>query len=89
MIRLNDAPILEQTEDHMQKVLVMALWKLTGGTPVVLTTKDIEDCAQAHTGMPVLCMQGQSDSITLSVVSLARAKEIAEYHQSQAPKGAH
>jgi hypothetical protein len=79
MERLNDAPILEQTEGMRDRILMAALWKLNGGQVVKVTAQDLERYIAAFKGEPILFMHGHVDSIEVGIVTLERAKELAAH----------
>lgn len=86
MNKLNDAPILEQTEGQREKLLLIALWKLNGSKPVTIAAADIMACSAANEGMPTLFMHGHADSIELACISASSAAKIAAHHNSITPK---
>lgn len=82
MQKLNEAPILEQTDGMRDRILMAALWKLNGGQAVNVTAADLEKYNAAFDCNPVLFMHGHADSIEVSVVTMERAKELAA-HQAR------
>lgn len=89
MNRLNDAPILDQTDGQTEKLLMIALWKLAGSKTVTITADDMSAFTAHHKGMGVLFMHGHKDSIDLSVIDAEAAQRIALHQATQQPKGTH
>lgn len=89
MQRLNDAPILDQTEGMRDKILMAALWKINGGKIITLTSQDLKAFLDAHNGMPVLFMHGHKESIEVGIVDMTKAQKLAAHHDSITPKGKH
>lgn len=89
MQRLNDAPILDQTEGTRDKLLMIALWKLAGDKIISISTDDIIAFNAAHNDQATLLMHGHKDSIDIGVITLERARVLAAHHEAMTPKGSH
>lgn len=89
MQRLNDAPILDQTENMRDKLLMIALWKLNGDKIINISADDIKAFNAAHNDAATLMVHGHKDSIDLGVITLERAAVLAAHHAAMTPKGRH
>jgi hypothetical protein len=89
MKRLNDSPILDQTEGMRDKLLMIALWKLNGDKIVSLSADDIKAFNAAHNDQATLLLHGHKDSIDLGVITLERAAVLAAHQDAITPKGRH
>jgi hypothetical protein len=89
MQRLNDAPILDQTEGMRDKLLMIALWKIQGDKIITITPDDIKAFNAAHANEATLLVHGHKDSIDLGVITLERAAVLAAHHEATTPKGRH
>ena len=81
----NRAFILQQLDGQWQKIACALMYKLSRGSPVVITHKDLEELhkfMQTHQ----LLTWGHKDSIELRLVTPERAAEIAKHVESQGGK---
>lgn len=87
MKKLNEAPILEQTTDEQREhLMLIALWKQTGGQIVKVTADDIRAFNEAFQCQPVMLMHAHVDSIDIGVVTLERARVLAAHQATLTPK---
>lgn len=80
---LNDAPILDQTREHWQKMLALVLFKVRkqyGAFQIKITVEDIEAMNAAYGGNAVVFTHGHHDSIELSLVTQDQAQMIAAHN---------
>jgi hypothetical protein len=86
--RLNDAPVLDQTNEHYQKLFAILVWKLQQlnlyPNGVTITARDIEAYGQAYArGEVILYAHGHPDSFEFKNVSRERADELAKWQATQ------
>lgn len=89
MQRLNDAPILDQTEGQEQTLLLIALWMSVGNKIQKITPDDIKRFNEAHDGMAIMFLHGHKDSIEVGVVTPERAHQLAAHHEATTSKASH
>jgi hypothetical protein len=80
--------VLIQTADHREKLFIMALWKVNGTKPIMITTKDIEAFAkefEIDAGKePQLILHGMEDGLKFQVLGSEAAKKfVDEYKATQ------
>lgn len=77
------AVVLDQIQEHYQKLLAMVVWKLAPGG-VTLSLADIERFAHAtEAGDAVLLTHGHFDSIEFKIVDAASAQRLADHDAKQ------
>lgn len=80
-IHLNDSPILDQIQDHWQKIASLLLWKLAKREQVCITAEDIKALqAEFNPGMGVIFVHGQSDRMLFQLVTEADARRIVVHN---------
>lgn len=82
--RLNDAPVLDQVQEHWQKLMAVILWKYHKGETLTLTTADFQAYQRDFdAGNAIMFTHGHIDSIDLAIISAERAAAIAEHEKTQ------
>lgn len=89
MQRLNNAPILDQTEGQHQLLLLIALWMAVGDKIQKITPADIKRFNEAHAGMGIMFLHGHAESIDVGVVTPERARQLAAHHEATTSKASH
>lgn len=85
--KLNDAPVLDQTQGFEMKLLMFIVWKLTGDKGVTITSKDMEQCVkQFEPSVPALIMHGTHDGFSFRVASMEEGIKAAEHHEAMQSK---
>jgi hypothetical protein len=80
---LNKAVILDQLQDHWQKMAALIVWKCAKKGTIKITQKDIEGFSKAFPpGMPVLLTHGHIDSIDFKLVSEEEAKVLVAHNET-------
>lgn len=82
MERLNNAPILDQTEGQRDILMMIAIWKLSGGQVVKIDAETIKAFNAAHNHNAVLLMHGHADSIDIGIITAERAAVLAAHQQA-------
>lgn len=84
-----DSMILRQLDGQWQKIAALLLWKfLKRGEAVTFTAAEMEQAfADYAPAGPVVMMNGSGDSISLSLITYDRAKEIAAYERERNKTG--
>lgn len=80
---MNDAPILDQVQEHWAKIAAFLLWKLSKDRPVNITAADIEQFGKDNL---TLVTHGHKDSIELMLVTPEAAQRMAD-HDRQMNRG--
>lgn len=89
MQRLNDAPILDQTEGMHQQLLLIALWMAVGDKIQKITPDDIKRFNAAHSSEAIMFLHGHQDSIDVGVVTPERARQLAAHQAATTSKASH
>lgn len=81
---LNDAAVLDQLREHWKKVAALLVWKLGGGKPVKISSKDIEEYTKANAaGDGILCIIGTHDGFEFSIVTAEQASRLIAHNETQ------
>lgn len=82
--RLNDAPILDQVQEHWQKLMALVLWKFYRGETVKITHADMVAYQRDFdAGKAFLLTHGHYDSIDLAIIDAEAARALSEHQQTQ------
>lgn len=78
-----DSVVLQQVQEHWQKLFALMLWKLRGREAVTLSFREIEEAHAdfAAQGLTLL-MHGRTDSLLFQLVDRARAERLAAHDNS-------
>lgn len=78
----DDRPlILQQLDGHWQKLCAAVIYKLSRGSPVIITNRDLEELIEFMQTHQLLTW-GHKDSIELRLVTPERAKALSEHVES-------
>lgn len=82
--RLNDAPVLDQVQEHWQKLMAVVLWKYHKGATLTLNVADFQAYQRDfEAGNALMFTHGHVDSIDLAIITAERAAVIAEHQKTQ------
>ena len=85
---MNDAPVLDQVQEHWQKLMAVVLWKYHRGETVTLNAADFQGYQRDFdAGQAFMLTHGHYDSIELGIVDAERAKRIVEHDKTQRGNG--
>lgn len=83
-----DSVVLQQVQQHWQKLFTFMLWKLAGRQKITLTDAEISQCmAEFAPGAPTLYTHGHAHSIDFQVVTPETAETIAAQARSTRDHG--
>ena len=80
MAELNQAPILDQTREHWQKLAALVLWKVTQGkSSVTLTAADMKAFMDSEL---IFVTHGHYDSIEFKLVTPEQARALVAHNET-------
>lgn len=80
-MKLNpESTVLQQLDEHWQKMAALILWKLAGSKQIRITANDIQALNDAFApGGPVIYTHGHKDSLEFQIVDGATAERLAAH----------
>lgn len=78
-----DSTILQQLDEHWQKMAMLILWKLAKRTQIKITVEDMKACAKEFGEVgAIIYTHGHSDSIEFQLVDEAQALALAAHDKT-------